>query len=103
LKEKKMNRQKMFIFAVLAALVLGSLIAACGSGQQDQDAPAQLDGEALTQERCSTCHDISRVESAQKTEDEWRANVERMVAKGADLDAEEQEAVIQYLAETYGK
>lgn len=98
-----MDRQKILIVTALIALLLGSLVAACGGGQQGQDAPAQLDGEALTQERCASCHDLSQVESAQKTADEWRANVERMVAKGADLNAEEQEAVIQYLSETYGQ
>jgi hypothetical protein len=38
-----------------------------------------------------------------KTEEEWRATVERMVGKGAQLDEAEQELLIQYLAETYPK
>jgi hypothetical protein len=43
------------------------------------------------------------VERAKKTEEEWKATVERMVGKGAQLSQAEQELVIQYLAEVYPK
>jgi hypothetical protein len=43
------------------------------------------------------------VERASKTEEEWKATVERMVGKGAQLNQAEQEQVIKYLAETYPK
>jgi cytochrome c5 len=65
------------------------------------EAPAALDGAALLQERCTKCHDLKRVESAQKTEEQWRTTVERMVGKGAQLSADEQAALIKYLAATY--
>ena len=92
--------------AVVFTLVLG---ACSGAGKEDAasggggEAPASLDGKALTEERCTKCHDLKRVESAQKTRDEWQANVERMVGLGAELDEDEQQAVIDYLAETYPK
>lgn len=98
-----MNNHKLFVAVVLVVLMLGAIVAACGGSKQDQDAPAQLDGETLVQERCTVCHGLSRVESVQQAEDEWRTTVERMVAKGADLSTEEQEVVIRYLAETYGQ
>jgi cytochrome c5 len=65
--------------------------------------PPALDGRALLEERCTRCHDLSRVEQAHKTTDEWRTTVERMVGKGASLTPEEQGVLIQYLAETYPK
>ena len=65
--------------------------------------PATLDGQSLLQERCTGCHDLGRVERSEKTEEEWKATVERMVGKGAQLDEAEQELVIKYLAETYPK
>jgi mono/diheme cytochrome c family protein len=65
--------------------------------------PATLDGQALLQERCTTCHGLGGVERAKKTEEEWKATVERMVGKGAELDEAEQELLIKYLAETYPK
>jgi len=63
--------------------------------------PATLDGQSLLQERCTVCHDLGRVERSEKTEEEWRATVERMVGKGAQVNQAEQELVIKYLAETY--
>jgi hypothetical protein len=36
-------------------------------------------------------------------DEEWKATVERMVGKGANLSLAEQEAVIRYLADTYPK
>ncbi|MDH4135871.1 MAG: hypothetical protein OEW09_04015 [Anaerolineae bacterium] len=67
------------------------------------EVPATIDGKSLLQERCTVCHDLGRVERAKKTEEEWKATVERMVGKGAQLDEAEQELLIKYLAETYPK
>jgi cytochrome c5 len=63
------------------------------------EAPAVLDGKALVEERCLTCHDLE----ARKTEEEWRALVADKIEKGVQLNQAEQEAVIEYLAETYPK
>jgi cytochrome c5 len=107
---------KRSLFAVLTVmllvLLLGSLLAACG-GARDETAvpttepggatPVTLDGKSLLEERCTKCHDLGRVEQASKTEAEWKATVERMVGKGAQLSQAEQTLVIQYLAETYPK
>jgi len=62
-----------------------------------------LEGKSLVEERCTKCHDLGRVERAKKTEEEWKATVERMVGNGAELNEAEQELVIQYLTETYPK
>jgi len=42
------------------------------------------------------------VEKAQKTREEWNRTVTRMVSQGAELDEDEQSALIEYLTETYG-
>jgi cytochrome c5 len=93
-------------------LLLGSLLAACGGAEketiaptteQEKATPAAIEGKALLQERCTRCHDVGRVEQARKTKEEWKATVERMVGKGAQLSQAEQEQVIQYLTETYPK
>ena len=68
-----------------------------------EEAPAALEGKSLLEERCTQCHGLGGVERAKKTEEEWKATVERMVGKGAQLDEAEQELLIQYLAETYPK
>jgi cytochrome c5 len=62
---------------------------------------SSLDGAALVQERCTVCHSIDRIQSASKTKDQWTSTVERMIGKGANLNADEKTAVINYLADTY--
>ena len=92
-------------------LLLSVLMVACGSDgegatatmEKEQDLPADLDGQALTEERCTKCHTLERVEAAKKTSEEWKTTVERMVGNGAELDEAEQEAVIKYLSEAYPK
>ena len=107
-----MDRRTLISFiTMLVVLLLGSLVAAsCGRVQdeiisptsgQEQVAPPTLDGQSLVQERCTKCHDLGPITRAKKTEDEWKATVERMVSKGTILGSAEQEAVIRYLAETY--
>jgi len=97
-----MQRRIHVLFALaFVALLAVSLIASCG--KTEPAGSTTLDGEALAKERCSACHDYSRVESAKKTPEEWKTNVERMVAKGAKLNADEQKAVIEYLSEAYPK
>ncbi len=108
-----MNKRNLAVFTMmLLVLLLGSLLAACGGArektvvptkEQEEATPAALDGKTLLEERCTQCHDLGRVERAKKTEEEWKATVERMVGKGAQLNEAEQELVIQYLAEAYPK
>jgi hypothetical protein len=101
-----MNRRLLKALVALSLVVLLSiLLAACGGSDQQQDkgqgAPGTLDGKALVEERCTKCHGLDRVTSAHKTKEEWKATVERMVGKGADLNTQEQEVVIEYLTATY--
>ena len=88
-------------YILALTVLLAVLIAACGNTSQETDSAGVLDGKALAEERCSTCHPYSRVESATKTPEEWKSNVERMVEKGAKLDEAEQAAVIEYLSEAF--
>lgn len=93
------------LVAVSLVLLLSTLLAACGGGGEQQDegqsAPDTLDGKTLVEERCTECHGLDRTTGASKTKEEWKTTVERMVSKGTDLNAEEQEIVIEYLAATY--
>ena len=98
------------VFMMIALILLFSVVlSACGGGDQEPSTSTEgetieevvLDGESLLQDRCTECHDLKRVESAVKTADEWKTNVERMVSKGATLSSEEQEILVDYLTETY--
>ncbi len=63
-------------------------------------APA-IDAAALLQARCTDCHGLNKVTAARYTQEQWQQSVTRMVQKGARLNAEEQAALVAYLAETY--
>jgi hypothetical protein len=84
---------------VLLVALLTAVIAACGAQEEESMISEPLDGEALTEAQCIQCHDLTRVEQAQKTAEEWKVTVDRMVDKGAQLNAEEQAAVIEYLSD----
>lgn len=70
--------------------------------EEPTEPPAVGDGAALLEERCTVCHGLDRTTAAQKTRDQWEQTVVRMVNKGAQLNEEELEILIAYLAETYG-
>jgi len=107
----KLRQVHSLIYPEVQAMILGQktpeqalndAAAAVDALLAEGAAPAAgLDGAALVQERCTKCHNLARVEAAKKSAEEWKATVERMVSKGAQLDAAEQEAVIKFLAETY--
>ncbi len=64
-------------------------------------APPALDGQALLNERCTVCHNLSRVEREDGSLAEWTSIVADMVRKGASLSTAEQQALAEYLAATY--
>jgi len=60
-----------------------------------------VNGQQLVETRCSACHSLDRIKSAKKSSEDWAKTVQRMVAKGAELNDSEQQAVIKYLGDTY--
>lgn len=69
------------------------------------DAPAApaLDGAALLEDRCSECHSANKVKQAPRSKSDWENTVNRMIQKGANLSDAEKQALVDYLAQTYGK
>ncbi len=99
-----MNKHTISIISfILLILLIGTLLASCGTSNTTP-APSSggsSDGQTLMQQRCSVCHSLDRVTSAHKTADQWTATVERMVSHGAQLNAQEQQTLIAYLAANY--
>jgi len=61
---------------------------------------ATLDGEQLVNERCTVCHSIDRVDrkiASGADRATWEQTVDRMISNGAQLNADERTAVIDYL------
>jgi len=63
---------------------------------------AMLDGNALVAERCTVCHTRERIDTASKDQAGWEATVDRMIGHGAQLNADERQAVIDYLSSQGG-
>ena len=104
-----LNRRLLFI--TLASLVLAITLSSCGTTSEtpsvaSPDAATEpivtvLDGKTLMQEQCARCHTTGRITSKSGSLEEWTTTVDRMIGKGAQLDAVERETLIQYLAQTY--
>jgi hypothetical protein len=66
-----------------------------------QPPSAAPDGAALLNSKCTACHNLDRVKSAKKDASGWKATVDRMIGKGAQLSATEAEGLVKHLADTY--
>jgi len=64
---------------------------------------AALDGRKLVETKCTFCHTLDRVYKEKADLAGWKSTVDRMIGKGAQLDAREAEAVAEYLTAEYGK
>ncbi|BCY16960.1 MAG: hypothetical protein GYA12_14910 [Chloroflexi bacterium] len=62
-----------------------------------------IDGATLLEERCADCHSANKVKQAPRSKSDWEVTVNRMIQKGAKLSDEEKQALVEYLAKTYGK
>jgi len=87
-------------------ILLSCTIALSGSwqpaGASEDD--KQVKARQLFESKCGLCHSIDRPGSKNKTKEEWRTTVMRMKnVNRAPITAEEAEAIIDHLAENYGK
>ncbi len=99
-----MNKKLIFVIsAILLLLILGTLMVSCGTSPATpgSSGSSSLDGQTLMQQRCSVCHSLTQVISAHHTLDQWTATVQRMIAHGAQLNAQEAQTLIAYLAANY--
>jgi mono/diheme cytochrome c family protein len=103
---EKMNKRTLSVFVILSVILVASLLlASCGTSSKSTPTPipsgSNLDGQALMQQRCSVCHSVNRVTSAHKTADQWKTTVDRMISHGAILSPQEEQTLVDYLAQNY--
>lgn len=98
-----MKLQKTML--VFVTLILLWALAACTSPAATVTvAPAAgLDGKTLLEQRCTICHSLDRTTTKKLNGSGWSAIVQRMVGKGAKINAAEQKTLIEYLSNTYGQ
>jgi mono/diheme cytochrome c family protein len=99
-----MNKHSISLISILLlVLLIGTLLASCGKSNATPTASSggSSDGQTLMHDRCSVCHSTDRITSAHKTADQWTTTVQRMISHGAQLNAQEQQTLIDYLAANY--
>jgi competence protein ComEA len=58
-------------------------------------------GKAIVQRSCGGCHALKVVTSKRASPTQWTALVNQMVSRGADLEDEEIDVVIEYLSKNF--
>ena len=59
-------------------------------------------GKAIVQRTCVSCHALKVVTTKRATKQQWSAVINLMLSKGADLDDDEVDVVVDYLAKNFG-
>lgn len=87
---------KRWLLISLTGIIILILIAACAqTAEPVETAPAEA--RTLIEERCSDCHTADRVFSADYDREGWVEVFDDMINKGADVNPEEKEAMIDWL------
>lgn len=86
--------EPMFKIVMLIA-ISGVALAGC-SAKPGKGEP----GAALLDSRCGRCHPTG-ISKAHSTREEWGQTVNKMIAKGAALNAEEKAVLVDFLVKYY--
>lgn len=94
---------KRSALVVLLVLVLATVVA-CGADEpvpEPEPTPGEatgLDGGALLEEKCTTCHNLDRVWAEDADAVTWAAIIDEMIAKGVQVSDDEAAAIAEYLS-----
>ncbi|MGC1449657.1 MAG: helix-hairpin-helix domain-containing protein [Candidatus Sulfotelmatobacter sp.] len=67
--------------------------------------PATLppgNGQAIVQQKCSTCHALKVVTGKKASKQQWSTIVDQMITRGADVPDDDIETVVDYLTKNFG-
>jgi len=90
--ERSFTPTRWLCTLILVAFVVVFATAACGTPS----------GEKLVDDKCTGCHTWTVIGVSSKTAHEWRNTVYRMENIGADVDEDEVDAIVEYLATNFG-
>lgn len=83
----------MFLTTFLLLLVVSS---------SDPNALPPGNGQAIVQQKCSTCHALKVVTGKRASKQQWSTIVDQMVTRGADVADDDIETVVEYLSKNFG-
>jgi cytochrome c2 len=87
----------------LAAAVAAAFVFAGALAQDAGGALVSGPGAGLTQAKCQICHEIGHVTRSRLSRGEWADNLRNMRERGAPINDEEFEIILNYLAAYYGR
>jgi cytochrome c5 len=59
-------------------------------------------GKAIVERTCASCHAIKVVTTKRASKEQWSTIIDQMLSKGADLNDDEVEIVVDYLSKNFG-
>jgi competence ComEA-like helix-hairpin-helix protein len=59
-------------------------------------------GKDVVQQHCVGCHALKVVTSKRASKEQWSSLVDQMVSRGAEVDDDDIESVVEYLAANFG-
>ena len=87
--------------SLIAALLLGSIAAPLVRAQSDSELPAgPMQAKATT--ACAECHEARIIVQQRLSKAAWTKEVDKMVKWGALVDAQDHDALIDYLSANFG-
>jgi mono/diheme cytochrome c family protein len=60
------------------------------------------DGKSIAVENCQVCHRLTNLVKAHKSLDEWHDTVQLMIDRGANIQPEQIDTLVHYLAKNFG-
>src|SRR3954468_228446 len=59
-------------------------------------------GKSIVERTCASCHAIKVVTTKRAAKEQWSTIIDQMLSKGADLNDDEVEIVVDYLSKNFG-
>ena len=83
------------------------VLTVCFLGAVTWKAPAQEtlpagEGKDLVERVCAGCHGIETALDQARTEAQWKAVVDTMIGRGAEISDKESETIVKYLVKNFG-
>ena len=60
-------------------------------------------GKVIVQRTCTSCHALKVVTTKRASKEQWSTLVDQMMSKGADLEDDEVDIVVDYLAKNFSR
>lgn len=60
------------------------------------------DGKAIATQNCQACHKLTNLTKAHKSLDDWKDTVQTMIDRGANVQPDQVDTLVQYLAKNFG-